>query len=157
MDKKKILFVCLGNICRSPAAEIVMHKYLKKSKLLSHFEVDSAGLIGFHENELADERMREHASKREYRITHRAKQIKPKDFDYYDLIIGMDDSNIAELMNKAVTPEHRHKIKKLTDYRVALAHANVPDPYYGEAEDFELVLDIVEDACQGLLQSLKEQ
>lgn len=106
MEKKyKILFVCLGNICRSPAAEGILQKLLQKVKLSENIEVDSAGTYGGHAGELPDSRMRAHAACRGYKLTHRSRQIKWDDFEKFDLILGMDDTNISNLQRLAPDPE----------------------------------------------------
>ena len=98
---KRILFVCLGNICRSVAAEEIMRTYLKRAGLEKGIEVDSAGISGYHEGDLADPRMRMHASRRGYHITHRSRPVRTEDFYEFDLILGMDDANIDALREKA--------------------------------------------------------
>ncbi len=154
MHPSSILFVCLGNICRSPMAEGVFKKILFREGLHHQFQVDSAGLIGYHQGELADSRMRAHASRREYNLTHRSRQVTKADFDKFDLIIGMDDQNIRGLNNLAQTPEQKAKIRRMTDFCVNMQATEVPDPYYGGAEGFEYVIDLLEDACEGLLNSI---
>ncbi len=116
MEKIRILFVCLGNICRSPMAEGVFLKILDREKSANRFEIDSAGLSGFHQGELADSRMRTHASNRGYRLTHRSRPITKKDFDNFDFIIGMDNQNIKALRLLAGTPENIGKIYRMTDF-----------------------------------------
>ena len=133
---KRILFVCLGNICRSAAAEEIMRIYLKRA------------------GELADPRMRMHASRRGYHITHRSRPVRTEDFYEFDLILGMDDANIDALREKAPDIESEKKIGRMTDYCRTKAADYVPDPYYGGAQGFENVLDILEDACRGLLASI---
>lgn len=155
MTPKKILFVCLGNICRSPSAEAVMFSLLKQNGLENIIELDSAGIIDYHEGELADSRMRVHAEKRGIRILHRSRPVKsPADFDYFDMIIGMDNENIRALQSLAHTSEHKAKIYKMTDFRKTMNHDYVPDPYYGGPQGFDLVLDILDDACKGLLEKI---
>lgn len=152
--KYKILFVCLGNICRSSSAEEIMRTYLRKAGLEKEIEVDSAGISNYHQGELADERMRAHASRRGYHITHRSRPVCTDDFEAFDLILGMDDRNIDALKERAPSIEAEQKIHRMTDYcRVKVADY-VPDPYYGGAQGFENVLDILEDACSGLLEVL---
>ena len=155
MEKKKILFVCLGNICRSPSAEGIMKEKVKAAGLEKFFEIDSAGMHGYHEGELPDSRMRTHASRRGYALVSRSRPVKTKDFFDFDLIIGMDDSNISQLMQKAPDVESREKIHRMTDYCKKFSHDHVPDPYYGGSSGFELVLDLLEDACEGLLEELR--
>ncbi len=157
MEKKKILFVCLGNICRSPSAEGIMKKKVKEAGLEKFFEIDSAGIQGYHEGELPDSRMRSHASNRGYDLVSHSRPIKTKDFFYFDLIIGMDDSNIQHLMQKAPDLESQEKIHRMTDYCRKFSHDHIPDPYYGGYNGFELVLDLLEDACDGLLEELRSR
>lgn len=154
---KKILFVCLGNICRSSSAEEIMRTYLKRARLDHKVEVDSAGLIAYHRGEPADERMRAHAIRRGYCITHLSRPICTDDFYDFDLILGMDDSNIDKLKDRAPDLETMRKIHRMTDYCRTKVVDSVPDPYYGGAQGFENVLDILEDACRGLLESIQDE
>lgn len=157
MKKNKILFVCLGNICRSPSAHTIMQKIIDEKGLQNKYEIDSAGIIGIHAGEPADARMRTHAAKRGYEITHRSRQVKAKhDFDYFDLIIGMDDNNIQALRRLTVENQHLEKIKKMVSFNRIFKENHIPDPYYGGYEQFEYVLDLLEDACKGLLAELEE-
>lgn len=149
--KHKILFVCLGNICRSAAAEAVMKALIEKRGLSADFEIDSAGILSVHQGEKADSRMRQHAARRGYDVTSISRPVKLQDFDTFDLIIGMDDSNIDDLNDRALTWEHKAKISKMAQYCKTHKNSYVPDPYYGGAAGFELVLDLLEDACEGLL------
>ena len=151
---KHILFVCMGNICRSPAAEGIMKQMVQEQGLENCFHIDSAGTYGYHEGELPDSRMRSHAMKRGYKLTSRSRPIKYDDFDRFDLIIGMDDHNISSLRQMAPTPESQKKIKRMTDFCRHHSYSHVPDPYYGGASGFELALDLLEDACEGLLEEL---
>lgn len=151
-DKKlSILFVCLGNICRSCTAEEVMRTMLKREGLDNIVEVDSAGLISCHQGEQADPRMRAHAQRRGYHITHLSRPVRMTDFEDFDLIIGMDDSNISRLHDLAPSIDAEEKIHRMAEYCTRLAVDHVPDPYYGGAQGFENVIDILEDACEGLL------
>ena len=149
--KIKVLFVCLGNICRSPSAEAVMKAYCDKSGLSIKIECDSAGTIGYHAGEPADHRMRQHGIKRGYNLTSISRQIKPNDFKEFDYIIGMDDDNLKNMEAFMPSPEFRKKVSKMTDYCTKPNPGYVPDPYYGGSEGFEQVLDILEDACSGLM------
>lgn len=151
---KKILFVCLGNICRSPMAEAVMRKLVKDRGLETEFELDSAGLISYHEGEGADPRMKSHAYRHGYNLTHISRPVKELDFEVFDLIVGMDDSNWDRLHRLAPTMEAEEKIVRMTDYCRTHVIDHVPDPYYGGAQGFENVIEILEDACEGLLESL---
>jgi len=155
MNKTRILFVCLGNICRSPAAEIVMRQLVVDNNLEDKIELDSAGLLDYHEGEMADIRMRQHVRERGYDRTHRSRPIRRADFKYFDLIVCMDDENLRELQRLA-SGDEKQKLHKLTAFCRDGAHDHVPDPYYGGAEGFELVLDIVEDACKGLLEHINK-
>jgi protein-tyrosine phosphatase len=152
----KILFVCLGNICRSPAAEEIMRILALQSKL--PIKVDSAGLYHGHAGEPSDRRMRIHASRRGYELRHLARPVRVSDFDEFDLIIGMDDNNVSALKRMAPTVEAENKVKRMADY--ITQHPGwdyVPDPYYEGAEGFELVLDLLEDACYTLVQKILKQ
>ncbi len=146
----KILFVCLGNICRSPMAETVFKAQVKAAGLSADFEIDSAGTAAYHEGEKADARMRQHAQERGYNITSIARQVRPTDFSHFDKIIAMDDSNMENL-KRICPPEHIHKLDKMTNFSQNMVYDSVPDPYYGGAAGFELVIDLLEDASQGLL------
>lgn len=148
---KKILFVCLGNICRSSTAEGIMLHLLEDKNLLDKFTIDSAGILGIHEGDLPDARMRKHAAKRGYNLVHRSRPVDVEDFYNFDIIIGMDDQNIANLKEIAPSPEEEKKIKRMTDFMVNMKATHIPDPYYGGAEGFELVMDLLEDATEGLL------
>lgn len=153
---KKILFVCLGNICRSSAAESVMLHLIKEAGLEKEFVIDSAGILSYHQGELPDSRMRAHAARRGYALVHRSRPVCTEDFYNFDLIIGMDDRNIDDLRDKAPSPEEWKKIHRMTEYCFHIPVDHVPDPYYGGAEGFEYVLDVLEDACSGLLTSLTQ-
>lgn len=158
MDTKKILFVCLGNICRSPAAEEITRQLAREMGMENDVQLDSAGLYGGHAGQLPDKRMRVHASRRGYSLTHRSRPVRESDFDEFDMIVAMDDSNYSSLRRLAPTPEDERKVVRMIDYcRMATRYDYVPDPYYEGAEGFELVLDLLEDACRGLLLSLKPE
>ncbi len=151
-EKLRLLFVCLGNICRSPSAEGVMKKLVKESGLEHEIEIDSAGILGIHQGELPDPRMRKHASDRGYLLDSRSRPVKIADFYNFDLIIGMDDQNIQDLKKLAPDLESSSKIHRMSEYLSTHVYDHIPDPYYGGAEGFELVLDLLEDACSGLLE-----
>ena len=149
---ERILFVCLGNICRSPAAEEVMRRLVNDAGLEHEFFLDSAGLIDYHEGEPADARMRAHAARRGYHITHISRPVRYDDFFDFDWIVGMDDRNISKLKSLAsgiaIFPNEIWNDPGGMDLYV-------PDPYYGGDSGFENVLDILEDACAGLLDTLR--
>ena len=151
--KTKILFVCLGNICRSSSAEGVMKQLIEQAGREDEFIIDSAGILSYHQGELPDSRMRDHAARRGFDLTHRSRPVCTDDFYDFDLIIGMDDRNIDDLKDRAPSVEAWKKIHRMTEYCTKFTHADhVPDPYYGGAEGFEYVLDVLEDACAGLLE-----
>ena len=120
------------------------------------FVIDSAGILSYHQGELPDSRMRAHAARRGYQLVHRSRPVRTEDFYNFDLIIGMDDRNIEDLKDKAPSPEEWKKIHRMTEYCNRIPADHVPDPYYGGVEGFEYVLDILEDACSGLLISLTQ-
>ena len=154
---KKILFVCLGNICRSSSAEEIMRTLVKQAGLEQEIEMDSAGILNYHQGELPDSRMRMHASRRGYELTHRSRPVCTDDFFEFDWLIGMDDRNIQDLKDRAPSPEAEKKICRMTDFCRVKQVDYVPDPYYGGAQGFENVLDILEDACSGLLEEIREE
>lgn len=152
--KKKILFICLGNICRSPAAEEVFRSIVRQHGDDHLFEIDSAGLIDFHEGELADPRMRQCASRRGYRLTHRSRPVTSDDFRHFDYLIAMDADNIKRLKHKSPQPELHKKIVPLATFLTRHEDTYIPDPYYGNEKDFAYVIDLLEDACSHLYDSL---
>ena len=157
MKKYKVLFVCLGNICRSPSAEAVMKKLVADAGLEREVEVDSAGLIAYHEGEQADARMRAHAARRGYRLDSISRPVRYADFERFDLIIGMDVRNVEQLRQMAPDVATSEKVHAMMEYSRNKLYDYVPDPYYGGASGFELVLDLLEDACAGLLERIKQE
>ncbi len=154
----KILFVCLGNICRSPAAEGVMARIIEERCLSNQFYLDSAGTYGGHAGDMPDRRMRVHARERGYELTHRSRRVVGSDFDVFDIIVAMDSSNVYTLKNMASTLEEERKIVQMGQYiRRFPQYDYVPDPYYEGSEGFELVLDLLEDACEALLDDILEK
>lgn len=153
----KLLFVCLGNICRSPAAQGIMERLIAEERMENRISVDSAGTYGGHQGELPDARMRAHASRRGLTLTHRSRKVRPDDFESFDFIVAMDDRNYQDLMNLAPDLESQDKIFRMTDFCDKPVFDHIPDPYYTGAEGFELVLDMLEDACRGLLRELKQR
>lgn len=155
---KKILFVCMGNICRSPSAEAVFNAKIKDKGLMHKYMCDSAGTIGFHAGEPADSRMKVHASKRGYRLTSISRKVDVRnDFEEFDMIIGMDEDNMMNLTSMAWTKATEAKLFKMTDFCKENQYDAVPDPYYGGEKGFELVLDLLEDACEGLIEHLENE
>lgn len=148
----RLLFVCLGNICRSPAAHGIMEHMTKDLPEHLRPELDSAGFYGGHAGELPDRRMRSVAARRGYALTHRSRKIQTEDFEYFDLILGMDDHNMSDLHDAAPSVEAETKIVRMSDFAVNYPYADcVPDPYYDGLEGFENVLNLLEDACTTLL------
>ena len=155
--KKKILFICLGNICRSPAAEGVMRELVHHAGRDDEFEIDSAGIGGWHVGQLPDNRMRNHGAQRGYKFDSRARQFSKNYFSHFDYILVMDHDNFRAVSAMAPTPADQIKVRMLTDYLQHHPNASmVPDPYYGGPEDFDYALDLIEDACQGLLNRLDD-
>ncbi len=155
--KKRILFVCLGNICRSPSAEAVFRALIEKKGVAEEFEIDSAGTSGWHEGEPADRRMQHHAQKRGYHLTSLSRPVHPEsDFETFDYIVAMDHENLNELKLMAPRTGHKAKLFLMTDFAHNLSHDGVPDPYYGGENGFELVLDLLEDAGIGLLTYIQQ-
>ena len=153
--KIRILFVCLGNICRSPAADGIMQRLVEERGVDHLFEIDSAGIGSWHVGQLPDKRMRDHGVLRGYVFNHRARQVKREDFDRFDFVVGMDNENLYDLRRIAGSQERAKKIRCLADYlRNHPGQETVPDPYYGGAKDFEFALDLIEDGCAGLLDEL---
>ena len=149
----RILFVCLGNICRSPAAEAVLIHRIKAKGISHKFVVDSAGTGGWHVGSPADRRMREAARRRGIDITSKARQITIEDLKIFDFILTMDDDNFANVQSLSRQNEASNSaiIKPYLSYAQITNLTEVPDPYYGGDDGFDQVLDLLEDACDGLL------
>ncbi|MDP6197264.1 MAG: low molecular weight protein-tyrosine-phosphatase [Prochlorococcaceae cyanobacterium ETNP18_MAG_17] len=155
----RLLFVCLGNICRSPAAEGVFLHQLKSQGLEEQFVVDSAGTGGWHVGRSADSRMRAAAAQRGIVLSSRARQIKLEDLKTFDLILTMDADNLINVQSlaKELGQMATAKIKPILSYANKTSLQEVPDPYYGGDAGFEEVLDLLEDACAGLLAELRSK
>jgi protein-tyrosine phosphatase len=155
MQPTSVLFVCMGNICRSPTAHGVFRHKVQALGLQDFVKVDSAGTHNYHPGSPPDERSQEHAAKRGYDLSDlRARQIRKSDFDQFDHILVMDWDNLSIVQEKCPS-QHQSKVKRLTEFCLKSKSPVVPDPYYGGANGFEEVLDLVEDACNGLLVHLK--
>ncbi|PIE19474.1 MAG: phosphotyrosine protein phosphatase [Proteobacteria bacterium] len=156
-ETKRVLFVCMGNICRSPTGEGVLRKLVAERGLEDTIEVESAGTIGYHVGELPDPRMREAASGRGYSLDSRARQFDKADFERFDLIVAMDRHNLADIRSLDTAGAHRERVRLLSDFLDESDEwpVDVPDPYYGGPAGFQKVLDMIEAASAQLLATLK--
>ena len=156
---QKLLFVCLGNICRSPAAEGVFLHLLNERGLSDSFVVDSAGTGGWHTGNPADQRMQAAAARRGIQLPSRARQISLDDLSEFDLILTMDNANLAAVQSLVREAGRRATatVRPMLSYAQRFSEAEVPDPYYGGESGFEHVLDLLEDACSNLLDELSSQ
>lgn len=150
----RLLFVCMGNICRSPSAEGVFRRVLAERAPQLTIEIDSAGTHDYHVGSPPDRRAIEAARRRGIDLSQlRARQVSAEDFEHYDLILVMDEDNLHELRRRAPTRYH-DRIRLLMEFAPGATSRRVPDPYYGGASGFEEVLDLLEEAAEGLLQDL---
>lgn len=156
-EQISVLFVCLGNICRSPTAEGVFRKLVADAGLAAQVRIDSAGTAGYHEGAPADSRALAAAGARGFDLSEiRARRVVPEDFEVFDLILAMDDENLADL--KRIAPEGaRTRAELLLSYAKGRRGDGVPDPYYGGKNGFEQVLDLVTEACAGLVEELRRR
>ena len=156
MRKTSVLFVCMGNICRSPSADGIFRHRLARSGLADVVAVDSAGTHSYHIGHAPDARTQAAALRRGYDLSElRARRVESADFERFEWIVAMDDANVAELMARCPA-EFRHKIVRLMDFATRHDATEVPDPYYGGAQGFETVLDYIEDGLDGLLARLEK-
>jgi protein-tyrosine phosphatase len=150
----KILFVCMGNICRSPTAEGVFKQKLSELGLLHEVYMDSAGTHNYHPGSAPDARTQHHALKRGYDLSKlRARAVKDTDFEDFDLLLTMDWDN-RTLLEERCPESHRHKIRGFTEFLQTTQASTIPDPYYGGEQGFEYVLDLIEEASDGLIKTL---
>lgn len=150
----KVLFVCMGNICRSPTAEAVLRRLAAQRGLANELEIDSAGTHGYHVGESPDARTQRAAAERNYDLSQLvARKVAPEDLDYFDLVLAMDRSNL-DALRKLCPASRLKRLKLFMSYARQFDDDEVPDPYYGLAHDFDLVLDMIEDAAQGLLDDI---
>ncbi|MEM9237539.1 MAG: low molecular weight protein-tyrosine-phosphatase [Verrucomicrobiota bacterium] len=150
----RVLFVCMGNICRSPAAEIIFRKLVDDEQLNERIEIDSAGTIGYHAGNPPDPRMSAALERRGYEIEGRSRQITRDDLDDFDHVLVADEDNLHDVLG--LDSSKADKVQLLTDFSTEHEASHVPDPYYGGSRGFEKVADLVEDACAGLLDHLKK-
>jgi protein-tyrosine phosphatase len=152
----KLLFVCLGNICRSPSAENIMNHLLQERGLQGKFVCDSAGTSSYHIGSPPDARMRQAAAQRGITLTGRARQFELSDFEEFDLILAMDQDNYRSLLASDRQGKYQDKVRLICDYTRNFPDREVPDPYYGGPEGFNYVIDLLLDACEGLLETLSQ-
>jgi protein-tyrosine phosphatase len=156
----RLLFVCMGNICRSPTAEAVMAREVRAAGLEDRVELDSAGTGSWHVGEPPDPRSTSAAARRGVTLHGAARQVAPQDFERFDLVVAMDRQNDDALQRLAPDAAARDKIRLLREFdpeAVAAGDLDVPDPYYGAGDGFARVLDVVEAGCEGLLRTLREE
>lgn len=153
----KLLFVCLGNICRSPAAEGVMRRVIAEAGLADQVHIDSAGTAGWHTGKRADRRMQAAAAARGFDLTSFARQVQDADLAEYDLVLVMDQSNHQDLRAFDRESLHAAKVRLFCEFCRLHEETEVPDPYYGGPEGFEKVLDLLEDGCAGVLKHIQAQ
>ncbi|TNF54108.1 MAG: low molecular weight phosphotyrosine protein phosphatase [Burkholderiales bacterium] len=153
----RVLFVCMGNICRSPTAHGVFEARVRQAGLAAQVQVDSAGTHGYHIGAPPDARSQRHALRRGYDLSEqRSRQLKAADFDRFDLVLAMDWDNLA-LAEELCPPHHRRKLRRFAEFFQRFDQTVVPDPYTGGPAGFELVLDLVEDGSEGLLAHVRRE
>ena len=148
----KLLFVCLGNICRSPSAENIMNHLIEQAGLTESIICDSAGTGGYHIGSPPDRRMAAAAARRGIRLKGQARQFQKSDFEEFDLILAMDKENYRDILSLDRGGKYRDKVRLMCDFASHHSEREVPDPYYGGSEGFNIVIDLLLDACEGLLQ-----
>ncbi|HEY9637799.1 MAG TPA: low molecular weight protein-tyrosine-phosphatase [Coleofasciculaceae cyanobacterium] len=148
----KLLFVCLGNICRSPSAENIMNHLIEQADLSDSIVCDSAGTGGYHIGSPPDRRMAAAASHRGIKLKGQARQFQKSDFENFDLILAMDQENYQDILSLDPQGKYRDKVRLMCDFASHHSEREVPDPYYGGSEGFNNVIDLLLDACEGLLQ-----
>ena len=158
INETSVVFICMGNICRSPTAEGVFRHKVRAAGLMDEIKIDSAGTHNYHPGEPPDVRSQHHALRRGYDLSDlRARALHEADIERADFLVVMDDLNYSTVRSR-MADELQHKLRWLTEFCLMDAHKSVrevPDPYYGELADFERVLDLVEDGCDGLLAEVR--
>jgi protein-tyrosine phosphatase len=153
---KKVLFVCMGNICRSPTAHGVFEKMVADENLSEQFEIDSAGTIGYHQGSSPDRRSQKTALSHGVDLSYiSSRPVVPEDFAYFDYVLAMDQDNFDDLVDRC-PPEYTQKVQLFLEYAPKTGYTSVPDPYYSGDDGFELVYDLVEKASRGLLEAIKK-
>jgi protein-tyrosine phosphatase len=155
MQRRRILFVCLGNICRSPAAEIVFRQQAADAGRSDEFHIDSAGTIGHHQGSPPDPRMSEALKRQGFTVSGRARKIETKDLETFDLIVTMDESNLADVRGLDPGGKFHAKIRPFVSFCREHDDLRVPDPYYGGQRGFDHVIELLKDGCAGILDELK--
>ena len=157
MNKVSVVFVCMGNICRSPTAEAVFRHYVETAGLAEHILIDSAGTHDYHIGDKPDTRAQRAAQQRGYDMSKlRGRQVGEEDFRRFDYVLAMDSANLA-ILQRIHPPGSGSQVGLFLEYARHHAEREVPDPYYGGADGFERVLDMVEDAAQGLLEEIRQR
>lgn len=149
----RVLFVCLGNICRSPAAENILRKLAKDAGRENEFEIDSAGTIGHHQGAPPDSRMSESLKRQGFEVRGSARQISAADLEHFDLIVTMDESNLRDVEHLDETGQYASKLKPFVGFCRHHDDLRVPDPYYGGQRGFDHVIELLKDGCEGILTS----
>ena len=154
-NKTSILFVCLGNICRSPAAEGILKQKAEQRRISDKLFIDSAGIGSWHVGQLPDSRMRQCGKQNGYDFSSQARQFNKKDFERFDYIIVMDEENYRDVKLRCPDRQLMQKVHYIKEYFNKYKNENiVPDPYYGDMADFQFVINLLEDACEGILNDL---
>lgn len=155
MHRVQVLFVCLGNICRSPAAEIIFRQQAAEAGRLDEFHIDSAGTIGHHQGSPPDSRMSEALIRQGFTVSGHARRIETGDLEKFDLIVTMDESNLADVRSMDPSGIFHSKIRPFVSFCRNHDDLRVPDPYYGGQRGFDHVIELIKDGCEGILAEMK--